>query len=552
MKKASDALPVCTSSPHLAQSQTVKRFGTIFPFIEQGATNLRVGRLMANYDFVKALVKYSSFDQFVFSNPSNTNLKAFEELVRTWDLPPGRLQKIRCVSYVSLSETLRKDEFHVFHLGGWGYFMPGLHYLRNRYARNPWPITAVTHSLNGRRVIDFAVRLAKAQMAGYDSIFCTSQDGKQALIKILQGAASIAGSAYQGRLDLLPLGIDDDLLGTIGDRQKARQQMQILPEAIVLLALGRITPYQKMDLAPFLRALAHRILPNSRRRVCVVIAGGADSADLALLQKLIKDYGLESVTRVRANFRTGIKNDLLAAADIFVSLADNTQETFGLSLLEAQACGLPTVASRFDGYKDLVREGIDGFLIDTYWCEADPFTELFDLMDPELSQLFQAQSVAIDIDQLTDRLIQLIHDDSLRQSMGESARQKVSGEFLFSQIIRRYEKCWDELYLEAQDQRLSQAQQNPYELSQSRTFSHYVSQILHPSARVIATGRSTLPQPYDEVRSLFDEDVLGKLLRHSGSETSIVDLIERTQLPQPIGWFAVMWLIKYDLLKVAR
>jgi len=153
-------LPVCTSSLHLAQFQTMKRFGTIFPFVEQGATNLRVGRLVANHDFAKALLKYSSFDEFVFSNPASTNLKAFEELVRRWDLPASRLQKIRCVSYVSLSETLQKDDFHVFHLGGWGYFMPGLHYLRNRYARNPWPITAVTHSLNGRRVIDFAVRLA--------------------------------------------------------------------------------------------------------------------------------------------------------------------------------------------------------------------------------------------------------------------------------------------------------------------------------------------------------------------------------------------------------
>ena len=34
--------------------------------------------------------------------------------------------------------------------------------------------------------------------------------------------------------------------------------------------------------------------------------------------------------------------------------------------------GRPVVASRFDGYKDFVEHGIDGLLVDTLWCEADP------------------------------------------------------------------------------------------------------------------------------------------------------------------------------------
>ena len=66
--------------------------------------------------------------------------------------------------------------------------------------------------------------------------------------------------------------------------------------------------------------------------------------------------------RIHANFMARVKADLLAAADILVAPTDNTQETFGLSLLEAQSAGLPVVASRFDGYKDLVVDGEDGFL----------------------------------------------------------------------------------------------------------------------------------------------------------------------------------------------
>ncbi len=54
-----------------------------------------------------------------------------------------------------------------------------------------------------------------------------------------------------------------------------------------------------------------------------------------------------------------------ASADVFCSLSDNIQETFGIVPIEAMAAGLPVVVSDWDGYKDTVRDGIDGFRIPT-------------------------------------------------------------------------------------------------------------------------------------------------------------------------------------------
>ena len=54
-----------------------------------------------------------------------------------------------------------------------------------------------------------------------------------------------------------------------------------------------------------------------------------------------------------------------SAADVFISLVDNIQETFGITPLEAMASGLPVVVSDWDGYRHTVRDGEEGFLIPT-------------------------------------------------------------------------------------------------------------------------------------------------------------------------------------------
>ena len=64
-----------------------------------------------------------------------------------------------------------------------------------------------------------------------------------------------------------------------------------------------------------------------------------------------------------------VKHQALAAADVAVSLVDNPQETFGLAVAEAMA-GVPLVVSDWNGYRDLVRDGLDGFRIPTRWANV--------------------------------------------------------------------------------------------------------------------------------------------------------------------------------------
>jgi glycosyltransferase involved in cell wall biosynthesis len=558
----------------------VKRFGSFFPFLEHGASERRIGRLVANHDFIKALLTHGSYDEYVLSTPSTANQRDFAQVIEGWGLDAAARQRIRLVGWRQLPDVLSREAIHVFHVGGWGHFMPGLHYLRSQHANrgsgaagatnatggrvHTWPITGVTHSLNGRDVVDHAVRLTHAQLMPYDAIACTSVDGREAMRRLLDEASTISGRRFAGRLEHLPLGIDDGLLDARGDRAVARRRLQIPPDAVALLVLGRITPAQKMDLAPLLKAFAQRILPQASRPVVLVIAGGGSDSDLKLLDSLIDAYGVRASTRVHGNFMLKLKPDLLAAADILLSPVDNTQETFGLSLLEAQAAGLPVVASRFDGYKDLVRDGEDGFLIDTYWCDADPVEDFFDLMDPNVAQLLQAQSVAVDLPQLADRVLRLIADEGLRAEMGQRGRDKVAREYRFSTIIARYESLWDDLADEAARIGPPKPSPNPYNFGTTRFFGHYATRTLSPDDRIVAaTDASGRPLPidaaYNEARALLRDDTLTQILAAATKPIAIRDLLARldARLDAPLGaphdevWFTLLWLLKYDLLRIA-
>lgn len=528
----------------------MKRFGSIFPFLESGRQARHLGRLVANYEFAKALLRYGTFDEYVFGNTSRANLKTFAETVQEWELPAERLSRVRCVGYLDLPALLREQAFHVFHLGGWGAFMPGLHYIRSRYASNPWPITAVTHSLNGREVIDHAVRLSHAQMAPYDAVFCTSLDGRETLRRLLDGGGAIAGRRFAGQLEHLPLGLDDDLIDAKGNRERARARLKIAANAVVLLVLGRMTPFQKMDLGPFLRTFAQQIVPASPRPVCLLLAGGASAEDLRLLKDSIDRYGLEQHVRLHANFPIEHKADVLAAADILVSPVDNAQETFGLSLLEGMAAGLPIVASCFDGYKDLVKEGVDGFLIDTYRSPVDPMAEWFDLLDPNIAQLFQSQGVAIDMGQLARRVLQLVGDEELRSTMAAAGRAKIGRAYRWSRVIARYEDRWDRLAAEASRAGIVRAPEpeHPYNLGPGSLFSHYASHTLRPDERVTAVTQAVDDMPYTETVPILRPALLQALLSGARDGASLDTLVASADAPPEQAWYALTWLVKYGLL----
>jgi hypothetical protein len=113
-----------------------------------------------------------------------------------------------------------------------------------------------------------------------------------------------------------------------------------------------------------------------------------------------------------------------------VSIADNPQETFGLTLLEAQAAGLPVIASDYDGYRDLVAHGATGLLVPTLGPEPAQEEDFVDQLAPLLFDnqyhLLLAQRTAVDAPALAEALRTLLTDLGLRTRMGAAGRGRIA------------------------------------------------------------------------------------------------------------------------------
>lgn len=192
-------------------------------------------------------------------------------------------------------------------------------------------------------------------------------------------------SNYFGRQDVsvIPNGVDAAPFSTparLALRAQARSRRHFQDGDFVLLLIGN--DWHVKGLETVLRAMARlRELP-----IFLVVAGD-DSPDAFL--ELAGSLGISE----RCHFEAPREDvlDFYAAADLYVS--PSLEDSFGLPVAEAMACGLPVVASAQAGVSEWIRQGENGFAV------ADPR----------------------DVQELARLLECLYRDPSMRQRMGDHA-----------------------------------------------------------------------------------------------------------------------------------
>lgn len=445
-----------------------------------------------------------------------------------------------------------------------------------------WSLCGVTHTTCSLGALEGLSEMVTAPYQPWDAIICTSQAVRTTVEQVTASfgdyLASIGnGGNFRPRLELpvIPLGVDYDILACEGtspkNRKTQRAALGIGDDAMVFLFLGRLVYHAKAHPLPMYLAL-QRAAEATGKEVHLVLAGWFGSPEI---EKVFHASG-SFCPKVKLHFVDGrrpeIRQQIWAAADVFISLVENIQETFGLTPLEAMAARLPIIVTDWDGYRESVRHEIDGILIPTYAAasggQAALVRHYLDALTYDEYVASISQSTVVDVAAVTAACIRLIQHPEDRQRMGAAGQARVRESFAWPTIIGRYVELWEELKrrrLAAGPQPIKTGNALPWLLDPHVAFGHYPT--LHFSPEMVlqltadgnrvARNPQLLPQMYQHrllhfvtTRGLLLEppdvqQVLNAFL--AGSQTAEALLPEAGTLRDRV-WRTLGWLMKIDLL----
>ena len=522
--------------------------------------SVHYGLYSANESFVHALIRYSSFKIIHLFVPGSERERINAELKPAIE-SAGREVHVAVVPVWHIGECLAKFDYAALH---WGDpFIDTLAEIRNRFSSAAVPITGVTHSL----AFDFKLNsfrgLFSGQVRPYDAVICTSPQAREALRRIGQLVSSNpegeynTESPYDCQLVTIPLGTAEDNAPPI-PRDEARLRLGLDNEDTVILIMGRISLLAKMDLHPALLALEELVNARGLRKVKMIFAGSSDKFDnfLSIIMNRVKSLGLTRHVLVRAHFPESERSLLIDACDVFLSLPDNLQESFGLAPVEVMLRGKPCVLSDWDGYRELVEDGVSGYLIPTCGGNFDDFLPYRTLLDVAfLRDLYLSQAVATDMTLLVDRLAALASNAELRAQLGTAGQARARELFTWKRIIPRYEALWKSLKDQA-GQKPPPPKPPPSSLMPFRCFSHYPTRCLEAGFQVRASARGIrvlngqeTPAFYRELNEILRAPLIKVILERSqeSADVSALELIFPSS--REFLHFHILWMLKHDLLR---
>jgi len=170
-------------------------------------------------------------------------------------------------------------------------------------------------------------------------------------------------NAPRERIAVVPCGFDPEEFSPV--HVSARQQLGLAQDEFVILHLGRMVPRKGVD--NVIRAAAILQHQYQIRTRLLVVGGNAEQPDpvatpeLGRLMALATSLGVEEAVTFTGQRQRDMLRYYYSAADVFVSTP--WYEPFGITLLEAMACGTPVIGSSVGGIKTTVVNGETGYLV---------------------------------------------------------------------------------------------------------------------------------------------------------------------------------------------
>lgn len=215
------------------------------------------------------------------------------------------------------------------------------------------------------------------------------------------GKATVIGAGSICGVDAVRFHPDENI------RNAVRDDLGIARDATVILFVGRLNRDKGMlDLAA-----AFDVIAKSNPDVVLLLVGSEEDVPFSRMQEICH----AERDRLHHVSFTPTPERYMMAADIFC--LPSYREGFGMTIVEAAACAVPSVASRIYGITDAVADGKTGLLFPV----------------GDVAALMQA-------------LLKLIVENDLRKQMGNAARLRAMELFSSEKIIRETMMLYDRLF----------------------------------------------------------------------------------------------------------
>lgn len=213
---------------------------------------------------------------------------------------------------------------------------------------------------------------------------------------------------FKDKVVVIPHGVDHSRFYVdAGMGEKFKIECGIPTETKIITYVGRLAPYK--GLPTLLKAFSH-VLKKTKKVMLVVVGKG-------MMEKELKALAFDLKIQDAAVFAGEVGDEVLPnfyrMSDVFVLPSRSGAESFGLSLLEAMACGIPVVASNVGGVPCVVGDG--GILV-------RPNSPL----------------------EMAEALEKVLSDQALRQELSGKAL-KESFRFSWDLMVKEMEKLYTEM-----------------------------------------------------------------------------------------------------------
>ena len=184
-----------------------------------------------------------------------------------------------------------------------------------------------------------------------------------------------------------------------------------LENIICLTFLGRIDRVKNLDVI----VKAIYLIPENTRKNIKLLVVGPDWGYKQYLIDLAKRLGvLKNILFLKPITTEREKMILLRSSDIFIM--PSIRETFSIASIEAMAARIPVLASKVGGLKEVIRDGISGYLL-------DPFNP----------------------NEWAEYIIKLVEDEYLRRKLGENGRRIAEQYYNWNVLVTLIEQVYKEV-----------------------------------------------------------------------------------------------------------